>query len=46
MNQSHSLSFDETLFLCNKKLPNLKIACSYSKEGDICCLEDTPLRLL
>ena len=46
MNQSHSLSFDETLFLRNKILPNVKIVCSYSKEGDICCLEDTPLRLL
>ena len=46
MNQCHSLSSDETLFACNKKLSNVKIACSYSKEGDICCLEDTLLRLL
>ena len=36
MNQSHGLSYDETLFLSCQKVPKVKIACSYSKEGDLC----------
>ena len=35
MNQSHRLSYDETLFLNYQKVPKVKIACSYSKEGDL-----------
>ena len=31
MNQSHGLSYDETLFLSYQKVPKVKIACSYSK---------------
>ena len=33
MNKSHSFSFDETMFLTYQKVPKVKIACSYSKEG-------------
>ena len=33
MNQYHGLLHDETLFLSYQKLPKVKIACSYSKEG-------------
>ena len=40
MNQSHGLSYDETLFLSCQKVPKVKIACSYSKEGDLCWLEE------
>ena len=32
MNQSHSLSYDETLFLSD---PKVKVACSGSKEGNL-----------
>ena len=35
MNQSPGLSYDETLFLSYQKVPQVKIACSYSKEGDL-----------
>ena len=35
MNQSHGLSYDETLFLSYQEVPKVKIACSYSKEGDL-----------
>ena len=42
-NQSYSFSYDETLFLSYQKIPKVKIACSYSKEGDLYCLEDSPL---
>ena len=43
MNQSHGLSYDETLFLTYQKVPNVKIDRSYSKEGDLYWLEDYPL---
>ena len=43
MNQPHGLSCDETLFLSHQKVSKLKIACSYSKEGDLYWLEDSPL---
>ena len=46
MNQSHGLSYDETLFLSYQKVPKVKIACYYSKEGDLYWLEDSPLTLL
>ena len=32
VNQSHGLLYDETLFLSYQKVPQVKIACSYSKE--------------
>ena len=35
MNQSHGLSYDETLFLSYQKVLKVNIACSYSKEGDL-----------
>ena len=35
INQSHGLSYDETLFLTYQKVPNVKIDRSYSKEGDL-----------
>ena len=35
MNQSHSLSYDETLFLTYQKVVKAKIACSYSEDGDL-----------
>ena len=35
INQSHNLSYDETLFLSYQKVPKVKIASSYSKEGDL-----------
>ena len=35
MNQSHDLSYDETMFFSYQKVPEVKIACSYSKEGGI-----------
>ena len=41
MNQSCSLSHDETLFLSYQKVPKTKIASSYSKEGDFYQLEDS-----
>ena len=44
MNQSHSLSYDETMFLSYQKVLKVKIACSYSKEGGLYWLEDSPLR--
>ena len=37
------LSYDETLFLSYQKVQKKKIACSYSKEGDIYRLDDSPL---
>ena len=43
INQSRNLSYDETLFLSYWKVPEVKIASSYSKEGDISWLEDSPL---
>ena len=36
MNQSYGLSYEETLFLSYQKVPKVQIACSYSKEGDLC----------
>ena len=33
INQSHDLSYDETMFLSYQKVPKVKIACSYSNEG-------------
>ena len=33
MNQSHGLSYDQTLFLSYQKVSNGNIACSYLKEG-------------
>ena len=35
MNQTDCLSHDETLFLSYQKVPKVKFACSYSKEGDL-----------
>ena len=43
VNQSHGLSYDEILFLSYQKAPKVKIPCSYSKEGDLYWLEDSPL---
>ena len=43
MNQSHGLSYDEILFFNYKKVPKVKITCSYSKVGDLYWLEDSPL---
>ena len=43
MNQSHGLSYDETMFFSYQKVPKVKIACSYSKEGGLYWLEDSPL---
>ena len=43
MNQSHGLSYDETLLLSYQKVPKVKIACSYSKEGGLYRLEYSPL---
>ena len=43
MNQSHSLSYDETMFLSYQKVSKVKIGCSYSKEGGLYWLEDSPL---
>ena len=36
MNQSHGLSYDETLFLSYQKVPKVKIVCSYSKDCRDC----------
>ena len=33
MNTSYGLSYDETLFLSYQKVPKIKFACSYLKEG-------------
>ena len=46
MNQAHALSYDETLFLSYHKVPKVKIVCSYSKEGNLYWLEDSPLTQL
>ena len=35
MNQSHSLPYDETMFLSYQKVPKIKIACFSSKEGGL-----------
>ena len=35
MNQYYGLSYGKTLFLSHQKVPNEKIACSYSKEVDL-----------
>ena len=43
MNQSHGLSYDETLILSYQKVLKVKIACSYSKEGDPYWFEYSPL---
>ena len=43
MNQFDDLSYDETLFLSCQKVTKVKIACFYSKEGDVYWLEDSPL---
>ena len=42
MNQSYGL-YDESLFLSYQKVPKEKIACSYSKEGDLHWSEDSSL---
>ena len=39
MNQSHGLSYDETMFLSHQKVSKVKIAGSYSKE-DQACIQD------
>ena len=44
MNQSYSLSCDETLFLSYLKVPKVKIVCSHSEDGDLYGLEDSPLK--
>ena len=44
MNQFYDLLYDGTFFLSYQKVPGVKIACSYSKEGDLYWLKDTPLR--
>ena len=46
MNQSQGLSYDQTLFLSYQKIPKLKIAWFYSKDGDLYWLEDSLLRWL
>ena len=43
VNQSHAISYDEPLFLSYQKVPKVKIACSYSKKGDLYWLKDSPL---
>ena len=43
MNQSHGLSYDENMFLSYQKVPKVKITCSYSREGGVYWLEDSPL---
>ena len=43
MNQSHGLSYDETLFLSYQKFPKVRITCPYSKEGGLYWSEDSPL---
>ena len=43
MNQSHGTSYDKTLFLSYEKVPKVGIARSYSKEGDLYWLENSPL---
>ena len=43
MNQSHDLTYDETMSLSDLKAPEVKIACSYSKEDGPFWLEDSPL---
>ena len=43
MNQSHGLSYDETLFLNYQKVSKVWIACSYSKESNLYWLENLPL---
>ena len=45
MNQSHGLSYDETMFLGYQKVPKVKIVCFYSKEGGLDWLEDSPSEL-
>ena len=42
MNQSHDLSYDETLFLRYQKIPKVKIDCFYSDEGKLKWLEHSP----
>ena len=44
-NQSHGLSYDETMFFRYQKVSKVKIAGSYSKEGGLYWLEDSPLTL-
>ena len=42
INQAYSLSYDKSLSFSYQKVP--KIACSYSKKGNLYGLEDYPLR--
>ena len=46
MNQSQGLSCDQTLFLSYQKVPKVKTAWFYSKDGDLYWLEDSLLRWL
>ena len=43
-NQFSGSSYDKTLFLGYQKLRKLKIATSFSKEGNFFWSEDSPLR--
>ena len=43
MNQCYRLSYFETLFLSYQKFLEVKIVCSYSKEGHLYWLENSPL---
>ena len=38
------LSCDKFMFLDHQKVPKVENACSYSKEGGLCWLKDSPLR--
>ena len=46
MNQSHGLSYDETLFLSYQKVSKIRIACSYLKEDRILSVKGTLWLLL
>ena len=43
MNQFYGLSYDETLFPKYQNVPEVKIGCSYLKEGDLYWLDDSIL---
>ena len=43
MNQSHGLSYDQTLFLSYQKVSNGNIACSYSKGCELVTLMESLL---
>ena len=46
MNQSHDLSYHESLFLSYKKVPKVKISCSYSKHLGISALTGKALKAM